>query len=197
MRGVDLVLSDDYAEVYEAEVYDSSEQALAYVAHAIPSIDELRGEFCAEFRRAAPGCELSAIPMLTRVLLVRDDAGAEAVYRRRKLYGKARVDMEHVHAGGVGLVEHVRGACLLAARKMAATIAIMAHAGSPFVLSTGGAASIRFTGGPLNWPGFSYTRRPRVAVEFNRDSLILILASYYVLIPAGATVIEPDAESTP
>lgn len=192
MRGAEFVVSDEYADVVVGEVYDSSAEAYAYVADAIPSIEDLRAEFCAEFRRCAPRCEISAVPFNQRAIEVSDASGATSIMRRRKIYGKARVDMGHVHAGSVGLVEHVRGACLLAARKMAATVATMAGPGSPFVMSDRGAGEIRWTGGPMVWPGSSITGRPRVAVEFNRDSVVLLLASYFVLLPAGATVIEPE-----
>ena len=189
MRGVDLVVSDDYADVVVGEVYDSSAEAYDYVAHAIPSIEDLRAEFCAEFRRNAPGCEISAVPFNQRHLIVRDETfDQESIISRRKLYGKARVDMMQVHAGGVGLVEHVRGACLLAARKMAADVATMT------TRVRGGAREVRWTGGgPLHWPGISYSGRPRVAVEFSRDSIVLLLASYYVLVPVGCTVVEPES----
>lgn len=194
MKGVDLVVSDDFADVVVGEVYDSSAEAYDYVAHAIPSIDGLRAEFCAEFHRLAPGCEISAVPMVTRAIEITDGSGASSLCRRRKLYGKARVDMAVVYAGGVGLVEHVRGACLLAAHKMAATIATMAGPGSPMVELGGRAVEIRWSGGgPLHWPGISYTGRPRVAVEFSRDSIVLLLASYFVLLPAGTVVLGDPA----
>lgn len=195
MKGVELTVSDEYAEVMIGEAYDASEQAYAYVADAIPSIDDLRAEFCAEFRRCAPGCEISAVPCNQRHLLVTDGIG-EDFQKRHKIYGKARVDMEVVHAGALSKAEHVRGACLLAARKMAATVAVMAMPGSPFVgAGLGGAASIRWTGGgPLHWPGFSTTGRPRVAVEFSRDSIVLLLASYFVLVPAGFAVVESEPQ---
>jgi hypothetical protein len=190
MRGAEFVVSDEYADVVVGEIYDSSEKAYAYVADAIPSIEDLRAEFCAEFRRAAPGCEVDPKPLTGRALFAEVPAGSgeQVVCHRRKLYARARVDMERVHAGGVGLVEHVRGACLLAARKMAMGVASQTN------LPLGGkATSVRFTGGgPLHWPGHSYTGRPRVALEHSRDSVILILASYYALVPAGATVIEPE-----
>lgn len=195
MKGAEFVVSDDWADVIEGEVYDSSVEAYDYIADAVPSIDDLRSEFCAEFSRGAPGCEISNLDRGGRGLLVKDADGNESLIRYRKVYAKARVDMEVVYAGGPGKVEHVRGACLLAARKVAATIADMSHVGSPFVPGGKGASSVRWIGGgPLHWPGSSYTGRPRVAVEFNRDAVLVLLASYFVLVPAGCTVVEPELE---
>lgn len=189
MGGIDLVVSDEWADVYVADVYDSSEQAYAYIADAIPSIEDLRAEFCTAFRRCAPGCEISAVPMTGRYLFVVVD-GVEHQSTRRKAYAKAIVDMEAVYAGHVSKVERVRGACLLAARKMAAHVAAKATAS--------GATSIMWTGGgPLHWPGSASTGRPRVAVEFDRDSIIVLLASYYTLVPAGAMPNEPLREAAP
>lgn len=40
MKGVDLVVSDEYADVVVGEVYDSSAEAYDYIAHAIPWLTE-------------------------------------------------------------------------------------------------------------------------------------------------------------
>lgn len=193
MKDVDFVVSDDWADIISehVEVYDGSEQAYHKVADGIPSHVDLRAEFCAEFRRLAPHCAIGEMPAGGRAVEVRaPGSDATSLIRYRKLYAKARVDMMAVQAGHVSMIEHTRAACLLAARKMAGTIATMTQECPPF---GGKAGEIRFVGGaPIHWPGHATTGRPRVGVEFDRDAIMMLLASYFVLVPAGYTVVEPE-----
>ena len=176
---METVVSDNYTEIVDGPIYQwESDETLDRIAPHIPSPRDVTAEFIAALSRLVGGVD-AAQSRGGRHVLARF-RGAELRCERRKLYLKTQIDYDTIV--GPRLADGVRSAFFDVARVLATRVATKISE-ERMRLRHEGRMSVHFLGEcPLIWKE-PVRGVPRIATTLERDSMTIVFASYFHLVP--------------